>query len=87
MKNLKRTLSYSLYALLAVLLLASCNDPKQFVYEGQGLIVTGIELTEADEMNRGSKIYHTRDQSGEVKIWSNSEFKIGDTLKFTTHYR
>ena len=71
------------FCLFLVAVLTSCDDPKQVVYEGNGCIVYSKKL--GDKPERGKYIYHTKDQSGTVIIWSDSVFDIGDTLKFSTH--
>ena len=75
----------AVYAMLAVVFLSGCNDPMQIVYEGDGLIVTGMKV--GDKPERGKYIYYTKDQSGDVTIWSNSVFNIGDTLRVVKNYR
>jgi hypothetical protein len=69
----------ALCAMLPVVFLSGCNDPKQTIYEGDGLIVTGVKV--GDKAERGKYIYYTKDQSGDVTIWSNRVFNIGDTLR------
>lgn len=67
------------YAMLSVVFFASCEEmTKQIIYEDKGLIVTGVKLGDAPE--RGKYIYYTTDHDGKVVVWSNGEFKIGDTL-------
>jgi hypothetical protein len=87
MKKLKFTTktAIALYVMLAVVFLSGCNDPKQFIYEGGGLIVTGVKV--GDKPERGKYIYYTKDQSGDVTIWSNGVFNIGDTLRVGKNYR
>lgn len=75
----------AVYAMLAVVFLSGCDDPKQIIYEGDGLIVTGVEV--GDKPERGKYIYYTKDQSGDVTIWSNGVFNIGDTLRVGKNYR
>lgn len=83
--QLKNKLRYSLYAVLAVVFLSGCDDQKQVIYEGDGLIVTGVKI--GDKPERGKYIYYTKDQSGDVIIWSNGVFNIGDTLRVGKNYR
>lgn len=75
----------AVYAMLAVVFLSGCDDPKQVIYEGDGLIVTGVKV--GDKPERGKYIYYTKDQSGDVTIWSNGVFNIGDTLRVCKNYR
>ena len=87
MTNLKITTKTAIvgYAMLAVVFLSGCDDPKQIIYEGDGLIVTGVKV--GDKPERGKYIYYTKDQSGDVTIWSNGVFNIGDTLRVGKNYR
>jgi len=85
MKNLRTKLSYTLYILLAVVPLVSCEPTRQYVYEGNGLIVTGKKI--GDKPERGKFIYYVNDQDGKVTIWSDTDFKVGDTLKLAPYYR
>ena len=87
MKNLKFSTktAIAVYAMLAVVFLSGCDDPKQIIYEGDGLIVTGVKV--GDNPERGKYIYYTKDQSGDVTIWSNGVFNIGDTLRVGKIYR
>lgn len=66
-------------AMLSVVFFASCDEMmKQIIYEGEGLIVTGVKIGSKPE--RGKYIYYTKDYDGTIVVWSNEEFKIGDTL-------
>lgn len=73
----------AVYTMLVVVFLNGCGnprkDPKQVIYEGDGLIVTGVKVGDIPE--RGKYIYYTKDRSGYVIIWSNGVFSIGDTLR------
>lgn len=75
----------AVYAMLAVVFLSGCNDPKQVVYESDGLIVTGVKVGNRPEY--GKYIYFTKDKTGDVTIWSNGVFNIGDTLRVGKNYR
>lgn len=84
-KNLISKTAICLYLVL-VAVLTSCDDPRQYVYEAEGLIIKSIMLTEKEKkQERGKYTYMAKDLTGEVKIWSNTKFEIGDTIKFTTH--
>jgi len=87
MTNLKITTKTAIvgYAMLAVVFLSGCDDPKQIIYEGDGLIVTGVKV--GDKPEYGKYIYYTKDKTGDVTIWSNGVFNIGDTLRVGKNYR
>lgn len=72
------------FLLFCIALLCSCEPPKQVVYEGDGLIVIGVNIRE-DYPQYGKYVYHTKDETGLIVVWSNSKFDIGDTIRFA-HY-
>ena len=64
--------------MMILLALSGCKEPRQVIYEGKGLIITGKKL--GDKPERGKYVYYTQDQSGPVTVWSNNDFNLGDTL-------
>lgn len=65
--------------ILIVLVIASCAPQRHIVYMGRGLVVTGVIL--GDNPEQGKFIYFTQDMAGEVIIWSDLHYHIGDTIR------
>lgn len=65
--------------LIVLAVLASCAPQKHIVYMGRGLVVTGVLL--GDNPEQGKFIYFTQDLAGEVIIWSDQHYHIGDTIR------
>lgn len=57
MKNLKKILSYSIYALLAAVLLSSCADSKKIRINGKDVVVEPYGWMDEDEFKNDSVIY------------------------------
>jgi hypothetical protein len=84
MKNLKRTLSYSLYALLATVLFTSCDDyPHHTVVEGkQNMIIYKVERL--DSPRDGDYRYAVTDATGQGwELRSFTKYNLGDTLRIS----
>lgn len=70
--------------------LFSCAEPDQFIYEGiNGLIIYEKEIQDydskdlfrlQDKSRRGQYLYRCKDLTGNIIVWSNSSYNVGDTL-------
>jgi len=84
-------LTLAFASLLLAVVLSSCSqnksneDPKQVVYVGKGMIVFRKEL--GKEPKWGKYVYKAKDVTGDVIIWSDENFDIGDTLIVGKNYR
>lgn len=84
MKNLKRTLSYSLCTVLVAFLFTSCNDyPHHTVVEGRhNMIVYKVERLH--NAKQGDYRYAVTDATGKGwELRSFTKYNLGDTLRIS----
>ena len=78
MKHLKFTKNKQLLAIvLSVLLVGGCV-PAQYVYSDTLIVTKAVEVAND---RRGKYKYTCDDGDGDVVIWSNKEWKRGDTIE------
>ena len=85
MKNLKKKMSYALYAVLVSVLFTSCDldRPNDAVYEGKQNMIIWSKETVSDE-KYGKYEYYITDASGmDWRLKSHQDFNVGDTLRIS----